>query len=483
MTVNSIKNKAIKSAIWSLLDKVVNQIGNFLLLIYLSQILSPSDFGLIAMLAIFLAVSQSIIDSGFSQALIQRSKDVTEKDLSTIFYLNLVMSLVLYFILYLSSPSISSFYNQPELTALSRVLFIIVIINSFAIVPRAVLTIDLDFKSQSITNTIATITGAIIAVYMVLNDFGYWSLVGLNLAKSVTTAVIINYIVKWRPKLLFSIRSLKSLFSFGSFLLIAGLVATTVQNLYTVLLGRYFSSQEVGYFQQGYSYTNILSTTITSVVQGVTYPIMTSMKDEEQRLISVYTKVMSIAMLVTFPIFFGFISVAEEFVLLFLGTKWLPIVPILIILSLARMITPISSLNLNILNAKGRSDLFLRVDLSKIPMTIIALVFAIPYGIMGVAIAQVFTVFISFFINAYYPGKLFGFGWLQQVKLMSPILFSSIAMYMILSVIHFDDLLIQLVVKIIVGFSSYITLCYLTKVSSFYYIVDIVKSNLSFQRK
>ena len=470
-----LRDLALKGALWNFTDKVINQVGSFILLIYLSQTLSPSDFGLIAMLTIFLAVSQSLIDSGFSQALVQRSTDITDVDLSTVFYVNLIISLILYSTLYLAAPAISGFYNQSELIDLSRMLFIVVIINSFAIVPRAVLTIEVDFKSQSIANTIATIVGSLVAVCMVTNDYGYWSLIGMNLSKAVINAMILNYYSKWRPSLIFSISSLKRLFSFGSYLLVAGLVATTIQNLYNVLLGRYFSSSQVGYYQQGYTYTDMLSGTITSVIQGVTFPIMTSIKNNEKKLVAVYSKVMGIATLVTFPIFFGFMSVTEEFVFVFLGEKWVDIIPVLTILSLARMITPISSLNLNILNAKGRSDLFFKVDIVKLPMTLLTLFIAIPYGIVGVSFAQVFNVFVSFFINAYYPGRLFGFGWLKQVKLLIPTLLASIAMYCVVSFIEVDDLLLQLLLKIFVGVVFYIFICFWFKIPSFMYLVSILK--------
>lgn len=478
MNAVNLKNAALNGVAWSLIDKIVNQAGNFLLLVYLSRVLSPSDFGLIAMLTIFLEISRSLIDSGFSQALVQRSDEVTENDLSTVFYVNLSLSIFLYITLYFIAPVISEFYKQPELTNLARMLFLVVIINSFGIVPRAILTIAVDFKNQSIANTVATIASAFVAIYMVISDFGYWSLVGMNISRAIFGVVAICLFSKWMPRLVFSSESLRSLFSFGSYLLVAGLVATTVQNLYTVLIGRYFPSEKVGYYQQGYTYTNLLSGTISSVVQGVTYPIMTSIKSNEHRLISIYTRTMGIVVLITFPVFLGFMSIAEEFVLLFIGEKWLPIVPILTILSLARMLTPISSLNLNILNAKGRSDLFLKTDLAKLPMTILALFLAIPYGITGVAIAQAGTVFVSFFINAYYPGKLFGFGWLQQIKLILSTFLASLIMFFAVSLISMEQLLIQFVAKVFFGVFIYIICCYLFKIPSFLYVVSLLRSRL-----
>jgi teichuronic acid exporter len=465
--MKNLKNKAINGAVWVLFDRIINQLGNFLLLIYLSRTLSPSDFGLIAMLAIFLALAQSLVNSGFSQALIQKSTKVTENDLSTVFYVNIILSMLLYFLFYTLAPFIASFYDQPELIDLSRILFLVIIINAISLVPKVKLLIAIDFKTQGLINSVSMIVSVFVAVYMVHYDFGYWSLVGMELSKSLISSILFIGNSKWRPKLLFSKESFEGLFAFGSKLLVAGLIATTVQNLYSVLIGRHFNATQVGYFQQGFNYTNMLAVTLSSVVQGVTYPVMTSIQEDKARLVQMYIKVMGVVTLFTFPVFVGFSAVAEEFVLIFLGDKWIPIIPILIILSFARLITPISSMNLNILNARGRSDLFLKTDLSKLPMTIGALFIAIPYGILGIAIAQLFTTFISFFINTYYPGKLFGFGAKAQLKQIFPIAIASVLMYLSIAFIKFDSLEIQMLIKIVVGGAVYTLLCWIFKVPAF----------------
>ncbi|MGS2721762.1 lipopolysaccharide biosynthesis protein [Paraglaciecola aestuariivivens] len=473
MTIN-LKHKAIKGIVWSFLDKVINQAGNFVLLIYLSRVLSPSDFGLIAMLTIFLAISQSLIDSGFSQALIQKSHNVTKEDLSTVFYVNLLVSVFLYLLLYISAPSIAAFYDQPNLIDLSRVLFIIVIINALALVPKAKLIIAVDFKSQGLINSAAMVISAAVAVYMVRNDYGYWALVGLNLTKALINTTLLIICSRWIPAWLFCFKSFKKMFAFGSNLLLAGLVATTVQNLYSVLIGRHFNAAQLGYFQQSANYTNIVATTLSSIIQGVTYPIMTSIQEDKERLVQVYVKVMGMVTLVTFPVFVGFAAVSEEFVLMFLGEKWRPIIPIVLILCFARLITPISALNLNILNARGRSDLYLKTDLSKLPMTIAALFIAIPYGILAVAVAQLITTFISFFINTYYPGKLFGFGAKEQFKQIIPVATASMVMYLSITFITNDSLAIQMIIKVLVGSIVYIGMCRYLKITAFLDVTKII---------
>ncbi|MEZ9198495.1 lipopolysaccharide biosynthesis protein [Shewanella sp. 10N.286.54.B9] len=473
--MSNLKVVAIKGVIWSLFDKLINQVGNFVLLIYLSNILSPADFGMIAMLAIFLAIAQSLIDSGFSQALVQKSHKVTEIDLSTVFYVNLGVSVLLYCLLFVLAPAIANFFHQPELVDLSRALFIVVIINALALVPRAKLMIAVDFKSQGLINSASMIISAAVTIYMINVGYGYWSLVAMNLVKSLISALLLMLFSRWRPKWLFSTESFSKLFSFGSNLLIAGLLATTVQNLYSILIGRHFNALQLGYFQQGFNYTNILSSTLSSVVQGVTYPIMTSIQQDEERLVKVYVRVMSIVTLVTFPVFVGFAAISEEFVKIFLGDKWIPIIPILFILSFARLITPISSLNLNILNARGRSDLFLKTDLCKLPMTIVALFIAAPYGIVAVAVSQLIIVIISFFINAYYPGKLFGYGAIAQLRQILPIALATLIMYAVINQIKLDSLWLQLVLKIVLGMFIYCGSCWILKVKALEDIKDIIQ--------
>jgi len=310
---------------------------------------------------------------------------------------------------------------------------------------------------------------------MVHVDMGYWALVGMNLGRAITTAMLLIVITRWRPLWAFSMQSFHSLFSFGSKLLVAGLVATIGQNLYAVLIGKRFSVDQLGYFQQGYNYTNMLSGTLSSVVQGVTYPIMTSVKTDTGRLVGIYSKVMGVVTFITIPIFVGFASVSEEFVLIFLGEKWLPMVPVLIVLSLARMITPISSLNMSILNATGRSDLFLKIDLSKLPMVLVFLVIALPYGIVAVAISQLVAVFISFFINAYYPGRLYGFGAKEQIKELLPILLASSIMAFCIYWIEFESMVLQFLLKIGVGSLIYIGLSWLFNIAALVNIVGIIK--------
>lgn len=450
--MRSIKNKLLNGFAWSLADKVINQLGYLAITTFLARHMGPESFGFIGMLTIFILLTESVVNNGFSQALVQRSRQVTEQDCSTVFYINIIWGALIYLLLFFSAPSIARFYQEPLLVDIARLLFLVVIINSLTVVVRAKLIIDIDFKSQTIAATIATILSGALGIGLVLNGYEYWSLVWMVLIKAVVQSIVLWCFCKWIPKERFNKQSFRSLFRFGSNLMFAGFVATLVNNLYIALIGRYYSATQVGYFTQATNLSKYLVQFIASTLQGVTYPIMTSLKEDREQLVKVYKQLISITMLVSLPILIGFAAVSREVVLITLGEEWLPVVPVLIALCLARTVTPISAINMNILNAIGRSDLFLKVDLSKLPMTLLALYLALPYGIEGIAWAMVCTSFISFFINAYLPGKMFGFGAVDQLKVALKYILSSAIMFFVISqTTIFDDYLVTLVFKVLLG--------------------------------
>ncbi|WP_272572560.1 lipopolysaccharide biosynthesis protein [Providencia sp. PROV258] len=460
---HEIKKKLFTGIIWSTADKLITQVGYLAVTLFIARTIGPESFGLIGMLTIFMLLSESIINNGFSQALVQRSNNATREDFSTIFYINIVWSIFIYFILFFAAPLIADFYKKIELINISRVLFLVVIINSLSVVVRAQLTIKVDFKSQAIANVIATISSSIIAIYMALSGYGYWSYVSLIILKALISSASLWFFSRWIPMLLFSKESFRTLFKFGSNLMVAGLISTLVNNLYIVLIGRYFNATSVGYFSQATNLTTFLSHFISTTLQSVTYPILTSIKEDRQKLVILYKQLLSITMLFSFPALAGFAALSDTFIELFLGSQWLPIVPIVKILCIARMIIPISAINMNILNAIGRSDLFLKVDLMKLPIILISILIAVPYGLNGVAIAILSTTLLSFFINAYYPWRLFNFGPIAQLIIAKRYIFSSVIVYMSVSTISFSDLWLEIFIKIITGISVYLSLLFILR--------------------
>lgn len=438
--------------------------GYLAVTVFIARLIGPESFGLIGMLTVFMLLAESVVNSGFSQALIQKSKAMTEEDASTIFYVNLFLGVCMYVLLYFSAPAIAAFYKQPVLIDIARILFIVILVNALSVVVRAKLTIDIDFKSQAIAGTIAVILSSAIGLYLALNDYGIWALVWLILSKAFFINIGLWLFCHWHPKLLFSTQSFIQLFKFGSNLMLAGIGATLLNNFYIALIGRYFNPASVGYYTQATNLSNFLSTFISSTLQGVTYPIMTSIKEDRTRLLDVYKQLISITMLVSLPMLVGFAAVADIAVLLFLGEEWLPTVPVLIALCLARAMTPISAINMNILNAIGRSDLFLKVDLSKYPMVIAGFFIGINYGIEGVAWAMFTTTFLSFFVNAYFPGKFFGFGGIAQLKVAYKYIIAATVMYFSVSQVSISDSLwLTLVAKVTVGGLIYPALLFIMR--------------------
>lgn len=454
--MRSFRSLAIKGVFWSLTDKLVNQLGYLAVTIYLARIIGPEGFGLIGMLTIFMLLLDSTVSNGFSQALVQKSKFLTDDDCSTVLYTNIAWGLFIFCVLYWAAPAIARFYDEPALTGIARLLFIVVVINSLSVVVRAKFLIAIDFKSQAGAGVGATILSSILAVYLALNNYGYWALCWLIISRSTFNTIFLWLLCRWVPKLVFNVNSFKSIFKFGSNLMLAGFVATLVNNLYVALIGRYFKAADVGYFTQANNLSSYLMQLISSTLQGVSFPLLSSLQDDNERLRQLYKKFLSAAMMVSLPVMLGLSAISNEVVSLLLGEEWLPVAPILSAICLAKSITPINALNMNILTAIGRSDLFLKIDLLKLPVSLITLFLAIPYGIVTIAWSFVLLSLISFFINAYYPGVIFGLGGMQQLKIAKNYILASFFMYIIIYFINVESVVISLLMKVTCGAVIYV---------------------------
>jgi O-antigen/teichoic acid export membrane protein len=428
------------------------------------------------MLAIFMAVSQLFVDSGFSKALIQK-QNRTEVDYSTIFYFNLAISVLFYCLLFLSAPLIADFYDAPKLTILTRVFGLTIIINAFTTVQTTILNIEIDFKRLAKLNFITSLFSGIIGLILAYTGFGVWALVGQAIIRAIVYNILLWYGSKWKPTAVFSMNSFKILFGFGSKLLIAGSVATVVNNMYSILIGKYFSPKEVGYYTRGIQYTDLVSSTVTSILQSVTFPVLASVQEDRERMIHIYKQILRSTAFFIFPVMTLFALLSEPFVRFLLTEKWIAIVPLLQWLCFARLIAPISSLNLNILNAMGRSDLFLKVDLSKLPISLITLAITIPYGINAVVIGNFITTFIAFFFNTYYPGKVLNFGAVKQIKEMKSVFFATVGMAIVVfSVIWFiESDILKLIAGGITGVISYFVIALIMKIPEIKELRNLIK--------
>jgi O-antigen/teichoic acid export membrane protein len=470
----SLKTKAIKGIAWSAVERLSSQAGQFVIGIVLARILMPEDFGLIGMLSIFIAISQSLIDSGMGSGLIQK-KDRTDIDFSTVFVFNFFVSLFVYVILFFSAPFIAAFYEMPQLVDLTRVLTLNIIINSLAIVQRTRLTINIDFKTIAKVNLTSVFLGGGIAIFFAYSDFGVWSLVILNISRTIIAVVMLWFLSKWTPSILFSKQSFKELFGFGSKLLAAGLYAQTLNNIYNIVIGKAYSASDLGYYEKTKQFAELTAGTVTSIMQQVTYPILASLQDDTTRLTSVFSRLIRMSAFFIFPTMTLLSLLSEPFIRFVLTEKWLPMVPLLQWMCFARIFFPLSVINMNILNAVGRSDLFLKLDLSKCPLVVLALIITIPLGVKAMIIGHVIVAFLAFLMNAYLPGRMFGYGPLQQLRDILKIMISTLGMagIVFLACKGIESDILKLICGSMIGLLFYLFFTFLLRVPEFDEVKEI----------
>ena len=413
--MRSIKEQTFSGIKWNALGRFSSQGVHFVLGLLIARILLPSDYGVIGMLAIFLSVSQSFVDSGFANALI-RKIDRTEIDCSTAFYFNIVVGLFFYALLYTVAPFISDFYQMPILTDILRVMAFAIVINSLGIVPRALRSIAVDFKSQAYASIISASVSGIIGLFLAYNGYGVWSLVWQSLLSVFIEVVVIWFWAGWLPMRIFSISSFWNMFSYGSKLLISGLLHKLYSNLSGLLIGKFYSSSDLGFYNRGYQIATMPSLNITSILQRVTYPILAQLQDDDIKLIKVYRKYISMTSLVIFFLMLLLATIAKPLILLLLTEKWMGAVPYLQVFCLAMMFDHLCQLNLTLLMVKGRSDLFLRLELIKKIIVFPILFLAIPYGPMAICWVPFIHMQVDFISVTYYTGKMFNLGYFKQIK-------------------------------------------------------------------
>ena len=461
----SVRSQLLHGVAWNFIEKVLMRGASFIIGIILARLLSPSDFGLIGMLAIFVAISNVFIEGGLAKALIQR-KDCQDIDFSTAFVANVSMSLVIYVVLFLTAPLIADFYDEPILTDITRILSLNFVLGSFNIVQRAKLMANVDFKSLAQINVISTIISGIVGIAMAYYGWGVWSLVGQTLCSTIVLLLLFPFYSKWRPSIKFSPNSFRQLFGFGSKLMATGVYSVILNNISTICIGRFYKSNQLGFYTRASQFSEIISSTMFDVLGNVTFPVLSHLQDDREKLVSVYRKSLFITSMLIFPMMILCALLSRPMVIILLTEKWLPCVVLMQWLFLARMFTPLSAINMNILNAVGRSDLFMKLDFSKAPLVLIVLAITIPISVEAITIGSFCTSFICFFINAYLPGRLFGYGAINMIRDWRYIFLSLGAMVLaVLTYLHFvTDIWLQLFGGGIIGVVVYGTCCLMFKV-------------------
>ena len=461
--MSNLKSQTIKGVFWSFIEKFGSQLILLISQIVLARLLEPKDFGLLGMLAIFIAVSQAFIDSGFDNALIQK-KEVNQTDYSTVFYFNITIGIVLYLILFFAAPLIAEFFHQPLLVDLTRVVCIVLAVNSFGLIQFVKFKIEMNFKAIAQVVVIANLLSAFVGIAMALMGFGVWALAGQIIGIYFFRTVLFWIKSSWRPSFIFSFQSFKQLFSFGSKLLLSGIINQVFQNIYLMVIGRIFSASLLGFYTQAKKLQEVPVTTLAQVVGNVTFPAFSKIQDDNVKLREGFRKLIKLMVFINFPLMLGLAVVAEPLLVLILGEKWLPSVPYFQLLCIAGMIYTLHASNLNILKVKGRSDLFLYLEIIKKTIVVIAIFIGLNWGIIGLIVGQICTSFISFFINAFYTGKLISYTIPNQLKDISQTFFISLGMVAFMSIGWFiNNQIISLVFQILIGIGSYLLLAIATK--------------------
>ena len=476
----SLKQKTVNGVLWSAVDNFAGQGITFIVGLILARLLTPSEYGLIGMLAIFIAVSESFINSGFSNALI-RKKDATQVDLSTVFYFNLVVGVLFYFILFFSAPYIALFFKEPQLDALLKVLALGLIISSLTIIQRTTLTKRIDFKLQTRISIIAAIGSGIIGVTMAYKGFGVWSLVAQTLSRQTINSLFLWLWNKWRPIWVFSIASFKELFAFGSRLLVSGLIDTVYRNIYYIVIGKFFSAQELGYYTRAQAFKDLPAQNLNEIMSRVTYPVLAQIQDDKILLKAGYKRMIKSIMYVSMILLAGMAAIAEPMIITLIGEQWRPSIIYLQLLTFVGMMYPLHSLNLNMLQVQGRSDLFLRLEIIKkliaIPVIIIGVFFGIKAMIMGMWV----NTLIAYYLNSYWSGRFINYPMMEQVRDILPGL--GIALLMGASVMLVGKLIpfsyfYKLIIQLLVGATLTFTLSEIFKPEAYLELKKIALDTL-----
>lgn len=456
----SLKQKTVKGVGWSFADNIANMGITFLVGLVLARLITPEEYGLIGIILIFVAVFDSIVNCGFSNALI-RKKDANDLDYNTVFIINMVLSIVLFVVLFFSAQYIADFFNQPLLKPLTQVMGSMVIIHAFAIIQRTILIKRIDFKTQTKASVISSVSSGVIGITMAFCGYGVWSLVGQQLSRTLLHTACLWIYSHWLPKLQFSWNSFRELFGFGWKLLVSSLIDTIWKEIYQVVIGKCYAPATLGQYTRAHQFGSIFSSNLTSVIQRVSYPVLSSLQDDKQRMKEGYRRVIKVTMLVTFVLMLGLAAVSKPMIQVLVGDQWLIAAEFLPIICLQMMLYPLHSLNLNMLKVQGRSDLFLKLEIIKKCVAVIPITLGIFVGLYWMIWGSVFTGLFAFYLNSYYSGKFLNYGMLTQIKDILP----SFGIAVIMAVVTYSISLLPMLpfillpIQIVAGAGITIALC------------------------
>lgn len=473
----SLKKQTLKGTIWSAIDSFSSQGIQFVITLVMARILTPADYGVVGMIYIFLGVCNVFIVSGFSQALV-RKRDRTDVDNCTVFYFNIVVATLLYVALFFSAPLIARFYDMPILIPITRVVSLGMIFGSFNVVQRAQFTIKIDFKTTAKIALISVILSGTLGIIFAYMNFGVWAIVIQNITGGFIGTILLWTWSKWRPKWMFSWKSFREMFGFGSKLLASSLLDTIYGNMYSLIIGKVYKASDLGFYNRAKGFSQLSSVNLTNIIQRVTFPVLCKVQNEDDRLREGYRRLLRVTAFIIFPIMIGLGAVGKPLILTLLTEKWLYSSVLLVPVCFSGMWYPVHAINLNLLQVKGRSDLFLRLEIIKKILGVLVLVITIPMGLYAMCWGSVCTSIIALVINTHYTGKLLNLGFIVQMKDLLPIFLLSLSMgavvWLTIHFLQFPNPAL-LTIGILIGTMFYIGVAKLIRFREFKEITQLLR--------
>lgn len=453
------QRKTRSAFVWNMIDRIGSQLISATIGIALARMLGAAEYGLTGALAIFIALSQSITDSGFSAALVRKQK-ISEADYNTVFYYNLFISILLYIIGYLGAPTIAQFFNEPVLIPISRVLFIVFIFNALCLIQNAKMVKEIDFRKVATINVCAIVISGVIALIMATNGYGVWALVA-----QITIQAFIKMVMQWvwggwRPRAIFSWKSFKELFAFSSNILLANILNVLFLNIYSAIIGRLYSSRDLGYYSQANKWSDMGVTTLYGIIQNSTYTLFSAIQDDRERLLRSYRKTMKLTAFITFPALLALALTARPFILILLGDKWETSIPMFSLLLIAGIFTVLTTLNGNYIRIEGTSSLILRLEIFKVILFIIVLALTWHLPILQLLWGLVATRAIVYLVSIVFIGRRIGYSWHQQILDIMPSCATALLMVCFAYPVQLfiDNIYLLFVVQIGICIAFYLTI-------------------------
>lgn len=475
--MEKIKKQILSSLFWKFLERGGTQGIQFILQLFLARLLTPRDYGAVALITVFITISTVLVQSGFNTALIQK-REIDEEDISSVFYISLFIAIVMYLILWIFAPTIANFYRIVELVTIVRVMGLVLFLNTFNSIQEAIVSRNMEFKRLFYSSLGAIIISGILGIILAYRGFGVWALVYQQLINQFSICIILWFTIKWRPKILFSIKKVNKLFNFGGKLLCSALIDTIYRELVNLIVGKIYSPAMLGYYNRGDQFPKVIVSNFNGSIQSVIFPALASVQHDKVRVKEIMRRAIMMSSYIVFPTMVGLIAISELMIKLVLTERWLPCVPYLRVFCLSYALWPIHTANLQAINAIGRSDIFLKLEIIKKIIGVSIIIVTSRYSPYIMVIGTVLSGIISSFINAYPNKKLLNYSYIEQIRDIIPSIFISSVMGVVIYLIQlleYNDIL-TIILQIFWGVVIYLILSYITKNESFFYLINILKS-------